>query len=150
MSRKLYSAFAGAILALVLATSAHARAVPETFVEQALCVHSGWHWTAHRVKRQRPEYVLWGHGYWRLDDVPDRLAGGSGEGSWTGTVGNLYGGGMSFMVGTWNSAGAPYVSSTSQIAAMPVKEQIKHAYVVVSRDHSWSEWPSTARACGYL
>jgi hypothetical protein len=151
LSRKLYSAALVLLLALVSATSAHAKnRVPSWFVEQALCVHSGWHYTSHRIRGAAPGYVLWGHGYWRTVDVPDYVAGGSGEGSWSGVVGGLYGGGLSFMVGTWNAAGAPFVGSTSDIAAMPPSVQIEHAYRVVHRDHSWAEWPQTARACGYL
>jgi hypothetical protein len=96
--------------------------------------------------------VLWKHGYWRTWDVPDSLAGGSGEGGWS-TV-NSYGGGLQFTLGTWNmaaraSAGmVPYASSGATIAALPARVQILAAFFVVSRRGSWADWPQTSRACG--
>jgi hypothetical protein len=95
-------AAAAAALILVLPSRAGGSVPPPWFVEQALCVHSGWHYTSHRVRGRRPEYVLFGHGFWRTWDVPDSIAGGSGEGGWS-TV-NGYGGGMQFTLGTWNNA----------------------------------------------
>ena len=119
-------------------------------VSAALCVHSGWHFTSRRVRGVAPDYVLWHHGYWHTWHV----SSGSGEGSWTGTVGGLYGGGMSFEVGTWNTAAGyshgriPRVRSTSDIAAQPPRVQIQAALYVVAHDGDWREWPNTARACG--
>lgn len=126
-------------------------------MEQALCVHSGWHYTSHRPGRSgklrvRPEYVLWGHGYWRTWDVPDSIAGGSGEGGW-GTV-NSYGGGMQFTLGTWNNAArwsggtVPYATSNSAVAKQPPRVQILAAYYAVRHRGNWDDWPNTARACG--
>jgi len=119
------------------------------FVEGALCVHSGWHYTSHRQHGQ-PEYVLWGRGYWRTSKTWS-----NGEGSWTGTVGNLYGGGMSFMVGTYNRAAGlsrgavAFVASTSGIAARSPAEQLLATWMIVQQDGgSWREWPQTSRACG--
>lgn len=118
-------------------------------------MHSGWHWTSHRPRRgARPDYVLWRHGFWRTSDVPDSIAGGSGEGGWS-TV-NGYGGGMQFVVGTWNRAAAlsggrvPFASSQSSIAAQPPGVQILAAWFIVRQDGwSWREWPQTSRACGW-
>lgn len=91
--------------------------------------------------------MLWGRGYWRTWDVPDSMAGGSGEGPWA--IVNGYGGGMQFTLGTWNRAGAPYARSTSDIASASPEEQIRRAYVIVIGDGgSWREWPRTSRACG--
>lgn len=127
---------------------------PPSFVESALCVHAGWHYTSHRVRGVKPEYVLWGHGYWRTWDVPDRESGGSGEGAWTATSNPSYGGGMSFMVGTWNRAahrarGVPVVASTYAIAQQPPRVQLLATFAIVTQDRgSWSEWPQTSWACG--
>jgi hypothetical protein len=149
-----------AVCYLLAAPVARARTAPThpspSFVEGALCVHSGWHYTRHRPHRgARPDYWLWGHGFWRTSDVPDYLAGGSGEGGWTGVVGSLYGGGMSFMVGTYNRAAGlthgtvAYVSSTYGIAARPPREQLLATWLIVQQDGgSWGEWPQTSRACG--
>lgn len=145
----------GACLALLAPTarSGTRTAPPTWFVEQALCVHSGWHYTSHRIRGRAPEYVLWQHGYWRTWDVPDSIAGGSGEGGWR-TV-NGYGGGLQFTLGTWNraaamSAGAvPFAMSQSSIAAQPPATQIYAAFLIVRQDGwSWREWPNTSRACG--
>ena len=140
-----------ALLAAGVAHKARAQGwyVPAWFVDEALCVHSGWHYThARPAHGGAPEYVLWGHGYWRTWDVPDVEAGGSGEGPWNGVVGSLYGGGMSFTVGTWQRAGG-YARSTYDIARASVAEQIYRAYrIVVGQDgRSWREWPQTSRAC---
>lgn len=128
---------------------------PPSFVAQALCVHSGWHWTTSRPRRRaRPEYHLFGHWWWRTWDVPDSWAGGSGEASWDEV--NSYGGGMQFTLGTWNRAAGlsrgavPYASSNSAIARMPVATQIYASWLIVMQDGSWREWPNTARACGLL
>jgi hypothetical protein len=129
---------------------------PAWFVSQALCVHSGWHWRPARTRaeRRRGEYWLSGKVFIRLDDVPDGIAGGSGEAAWNEV--NSYGGGMQFTIGTWNRAAGlsrgavPYASATSAIATMPARVQIFAAYLIVRSDGgSWREWPQTSRACGY-
>ena len=127
--------------------------VPSTFVVQALCVHAGRHYTAHRYPGARLQYVLYGRGYYlahqNYDDMPHGRAGNDGEGAWNATADPSYGGGLSFMVGTWNSAGGS-VRSTYDIARATPSEQIYRAYVVWKRDGgSWREWPQTSRACGY-
>lgn len=116
-------------------------------------MHSGWHWTHNRIRGRSPEYVLFGHGYWRTWDVPDSISGGSGEGTWN--VVNGYGGGMQFLLGTWNRAAGlshglvPYVSSQSGIAMQSPATQILAAWFIVQQDSgSWREWPNTSRACG--
>ena len=128
-------------------------APPTGFVADALCVHSGWHYTSRRPHRgSRPEYVLWHHGYWRTWDVPDTIAGGSGEGGWS-TV-NSYGGGMQFTLGTWNNAArwsaglVPYAGSNAAIAGQPAAVQILAAFFAVRHRGDWGDWPNTARACG--
>jgi len=127
-----------------------ARYPAPAFVEGALCVHSGWHYTSHRPSRSsRPEYVLWGHGYWRTWKTY-----GNGEGAWSGVVGSLYGGGMSFTVGTWNEAAGysggsvPRAGSTYSIASQPPRVQLLATWLIVLRRPSWSDWPQTSRACG--
>ena len=126
---------------------------PARFVDAALCVHSGWHYTSRRpIPPRDPDYLLFGHGFWRTWDVPDRIAGGSGEGGW-GEVDGSYGGGLQFTLGTYNRAAAlsrrmvPFAASTSAIAAQSPAVQILAAYLIVSEDRSWREWPQTSRAC---
>lgn len=146
----LVSALALALVS-VPAAAAHRAVPPPGFVLQALCVHSGW-WYAFRPLRpgQRPYASYWGHLYFRVRDVPDGVAGGSGEGRWHGTVGSLYGGGMSFMLGTWNRVGGPPARSVAEIASAPPPEQIRRAWLVWLQDgHSWREWPQTSAACGF-
>lgn len=98
--------------------------------------------------------MLWHHGYWKTWDVPDGLAGGSGEGSWT-NANSSYGGGLQFMLGTWNRAAdlsggvVPRAASHSGIATQRVETQIYAAWMIVAQDGgSWREWPNTSRACG--
>jgi hypothetical protein len=154
---------AAAILATNAASARNPWKVPVSFMEQALCVHSGWHYQAarnwperralHRRYGGQPEYWQGRVAFYRTTDVPDTWAGGSGEGGWPGVVGSLYGGGMSFMLGTWHRAGGKG-DSVADIAAASPFEQIFRAYVIVVRQRpghpSWGEWPQTARACGYL
>lgn len=114
--------------------------VPDSFMQAALCVHDGWWHQPH------PPFA-------RTGDVPDGIAGGSGEGSWDNISG--FGGGLQFLLGTWNRASAasggrvPSLGSLSEVAAQPPRVQVYAAYVIVSQDGgSWREWPQTARACG--
>lgn len=122
----------------------HVEAIPPTlFVEQALCIHSGWHYTARR-RHGAPEYVLWHHGYWRTWDVPNSERGGVGEGSWTASTGNGYFGGLQFLWSTWTRAGGTGDPSKASPA-----EQIYRAFVIWrSHGGSWSEWGDTRTACG--
>lgn len=92
--------------------------------------------------------MLWHHGYWRTWKTY-----GNGEAEWNKV--NSYGGGMQFVVSTWNRAVrlsgglVPYASSQSAIAAQPAGTQILAAFFIVRDDRwSWSEWPNTSRACG--
>lgn len=122
--------------------------VPPWFVPQALCVHSGWHYTSRRPsKHARPEYRVAGRWWWRSTDIPDSSQGGTGEGAWNATSDARYGGGMSFTIGTWQEAGG-HGSSTSSIAAASAEEQIYRAYVIVRKRGGWGDWPWTSRACG--
>lgn len=151
------------LFALVLTASANAQATPPapppgppvSAVLNELCVHAGWHYTSIRQAGRSPDYVLWGHGYWHTYDVPDYVAGGSGEGGWTATSNPSYGGGLSFMVGTWNRAAGlshgvvPYVSSTYGIAGQPPRVQLLAMWLIVQQDHGgYGEWPQTSVACG--
>lgn len=119
-------------------------------------MHSGWHWklATTRAERRHGDYWLWGHIYVRTWDVPDSIRGGSGEAAWN-TI-NGYGGGMQFLVGTWNRAAelshgmVPRVWSQSAIAAQRARVQIYAAWLIVRQDGgSWREWPQTSRACGW-
>lgn len=152
--------FAVFVAALICAAASAARssdqwAVPAWFVPQALCVHSGWHWSSHRpAPGARPEYGLAGRWWWRTTDIPNGQYGGAGEAAWNEV--NGYGGGMQMLLSTWNRAAdhsggrLPRLSSNGAIARMPVVAQIFASYViVVIVDHgSWHEWPLTSRACG--
>lgn len=97
--------------------------------------------------------MLWHHGFWRTWKLPYGI-GSEGEGSWTGVVGSLYGGGMSFTVGTWNTAAGrsrgsvSYAGSTSSIAGQPPAVQILAAWFIVSVRGNWLDWPQTSHACG--
>lgn len=130
-------------------------AVPAWFVPQALCVHSGWHWSSTRPHRGAPaEYRLAGRWWFRTWDVPDGYAGGSGEGAWTDVSGS-YGGGLQFTLGTYNRAAdlsggrLPRAGSNAAIAGLSVESQIFAAFLIVTQDGgSWREWPQTSRACG--
>ena len=158
------------LLVLILAQAAGARpkpprwAVPVSFMEAALCVHSGWHYKAARNWPERRalgrRYGL-GPGYWqgkvafyRTVDVPDGIRGGSGEGPWD-NVNSLYGGGLQFMLGTYNRAAGlakgklPYAASRADVSRLPAAAQIYAAYMIWRQDGgSWREWPETSRACG--
>lgn len=132
-------------LAITAASSAQSNHPPVSFVEQALCIHSGWHFTSHRLRGKPAEYVLWGHGYWRTWNVPDTTRGGSGEGSWTANTGNGYHGGFQFLTSTWQRAGGRGAAEQASPS-----EQIYRAWMIW-RSHrgSWSEWGWTKDACGY-
>ena len=155
------------LLLLTLAPLAAARrgpTVPVAFMEAALCVHSGWHYKAARNWPERralgrqygrgPDYWQGTVAFYRTVDVPDSRAGGSGEGAWN-NVNSLYGGGLQFMLGTWNRAVAlsggvlRYARSHADISRMSWAEQVYGAYMIVSQDGgSWREWPTTGPACG--
>jgi len=157
------------LLLLILAQAAAARPkpprwqVPVSFMEAALCVHSGWHYEAARTWPERRALGRrYGHGpdYWqgkvafyRTVDVPDSIRGGSGEGAWD-NVNGLYGGGLQFMLGTWNRAAGlargklRYARSRADISRMSWAEQVYGAFMIVTQDGgSWREWPLTSRAC---
>lgn len=112
-------------------------------------MHSGWTWSSRRPSpATRPEYRLAGRWWFRVSDVPNRIAGGAGEGAWNAVSDPRYGGGMSFTVGTWREAGG-VAPSTFAIARASVAEQIYRAFVIVRKRGTWlHDWPSTSRACG--
>lgn len=104
--------------------------VPDAFKAAALCVHDGW-W-----HEPRPPFR-------RTQNVPDGLAGGSGEADWANR--SDYRGGLQFAWSTWRRAGG-----VGDPADASPDEQIFRAWVIVVRQDggSWREWPQTARACG--
>lgn len=122
---------------------------------QALCVHSGWHYTLASTRRQRrhPDYAIDGRLYVRTWDVPDSVRGGAGEAGWDEV--NSYGGGMQFTLDTWNRAAdlshgvVPRLRSNAEIAGQRARTQIYAAWMIVRQDGSWREWPQTSRACGW-
>lgn len=69
----------------------------------------------------------------------------NGEGAWNDA--GYYGGGLQFLVSTWNSVGG-HARSTADIAAASPREQIYRAWLVVRRDGGWQEWGGTKTACG--
>ena len=166
--------FALALLALILAGSAQAHVAPATGSEthrlQVRIAHDRGVVAA--VDRQAREagsamYVEW-HVWltrqWHARDliraeaalaqltwqVPawfraQALCVHSYEGSWADT-GDPYWGGLQFADSTWARAGGSGHASDHS-----VNEQIYRAYVIYRQDGgSWSEWPNTAKMCGYL
>jgi hypothetical protein len=126
---------------------------PASFIPQALCVHSGWHWSSRRPSPgARPEYRLAGRWWFRTTDVPDAITGGSGEASWDEE--NSYGGGMQMLVSTYNVQAVPrshgrlpYARSVSDIARLSPAAQIFATWLIVHVS-GWGQWPYTSRACG--
>lgn len=127
--------------------SAASHAAPTAgWVDDALCVHSGWHYTHNRVRGHPPDYVLWGRGHWRTWDVPDDVSGGSGEGGWD-AANPPYGGGMQMDYTFQSSYGSEYVRALGGAGNWPVRVQIIVAYRGWLRQ-GWGAWPNTSRACG--
>lgn len=130
---------AGTLAKTVRAGVAHA--VPSWFVSDALCVHSGWHYTARRIRHLRPDYVLWGHGYWRAWKTY-----GNGEGPWD-AANEGYGGGMQMDATFQANYGSEFLAEYGPAGRWPVAVQILVAYrgwLV----QGWGAWPNTSRACG--
>lgn len=118
-----------------------AAAVPSWFVLDALCVHSGWHYSLHRPHRVRPEYVLFGHGYWRTWKTY-----GNGEGPWN-AANQGYGGGMQMDATFQANYGPEFLARYGPAGNWPVPVQLLVAYrgwLV----QGWGAWPNTSRACG--
>lgn len=116
--------------------------MPQWFVEGALCVHSGWHYTRHRPSHaSRPEYVLWGHGYWRTWKTY-----GNGEGSWD-AHNEGYGGGMQMDSTFQANYGPEFIAKWGPAGRWPVWAQLVAAWRGWQRQ-GWGAWPSTSRACG--
>lgn len=146
--RKLHSAVVAVVISAALATSAHANTThpPVWWITDALCVHSGWHYTSHRIKHVAPGYVLWGHGYWRTWDVPDNIKGGSGEGGWDADGG--YGGGGLQMDSVFQSKYGPeFLARWGSALRWPVWAQLVAGYRGW-KVQGWGAWPWTSRACG--
>jgi hypothetical protein len=119
--------------------------IPSSWIVGALCVHSGWHYTTTR-QHGRPEYVIDGVGYWRTWDVPNSIAGGSGEGGWDASNGR-YGGGMQMDRQFQSNYGPEYVASIGPAGRWPVAVQLLVAHRGWLRQ-GWGAWPNTSRACG--
>lgn len=133
---------AAAVAALTFSLSARAAGHPPVwFVEGALCVHSGWHYTHHRVKHRRPEYVLWRHGYWRTWKTY-----GNGEGRWD-AANPPYGGGLQMDGQFQANYGSEFLRRYGRAGRWPVAVQILVAYRGWLRQ-GWGAWPNTSRACG--
>ncbi len=116
--------------------------VPTWFVADALCVHSGWHYSL----AKRGEYVMFGHAFQRTDDVPDSIAGGTGEGSWD-EANYPYGGGLQMDGGFQSNYGSEFLTRYGAADRWPAAVQILVAYrgwLV----QGWGAWPNTSRACG--
>jgi hypothetical protein len=118
---------------------------PAWFVADALCVHSGWHYTARRMRGQRPAYVLWRHGYWRTWKLPYG-PGSNGEGSWD-AANYGYGGGMQMDAAFQGRYGSEFLARYGAAGRWPVAVQLLVAWrgwIV----QGWGAWPNTSRACG--
>ena len=132
---------------LILVTNAHAQASassspPSWFVADALCVHSGWHYTTSKpAPRRRPEYVLFRHAYWK-----SWWTGTWGEGPWD-AANYGYGGGLQMDAAFQAAYGSEFLAKYGPAGRWPVWVQILVAYrgwLV----QGWGAWPNTSRACG--
>lgn len=135
---------AAAFLAVLMLYAPVARSgtrPPVRWLEGALCVHSGWKYTAHRVRGQRPDYVLWHRGYWRTWKTA-----GNGEGPWD-AHNYGYGGGMQ-MDGAFQARyGSEFLATLGPAGRWSVSVQLLVAWrgwLV----QGWGAWPNTSRACG--
>lgn len=153
---------AGLALALPASSPARAPSLPPSispspqFVADALCVHAGRTFTPGWVRGSPAVYALFGRVYrLRHPDYDDVVSGPApnGEANWSDA--GSFGGGMQFMVGTWNRAAdlsggiLPHVRYTAEIGNRPVWEQVLAAWLIVRQDGgSWGEWPNTSRSCG--
>jgi hypothetical protein len=116
--------------------------VPASFYPQALCVHDGWHYR--RVwKRWRIRHATYRFGPYAF--VRTWKTWSNGEGGWDDA--GYYGGGLQFLVSTWNRAGG-HARSTADIARATPREQIYRSWRIVQMDGSWREWGNTRVACG--
>jgi hypothetical protein len=116
------------------------RAIPRTFVRDALCVHSGWRYSIVQLGHVRPGDVYLAHGWYR----PVARVASHGEDRWHSDFASGFGGGLEWTLGTWREAGG--VGSPSD--ARPA-EEVFRARVIVLRRGTWlHDWPNTARACG--
>lgn len=115
---------------------------PRWFVADALCVHSGWHYTSSRVAHERPEYVLWHHGYWRTYKTPY----GNGEAVWT-AANPPYGGGMQMDSVFQSNYGPEFLRAYGAAGRWPVSAQLLAAWRGWLKQ-GWGAWPNTSRACG--
>jgi hypothetical protein len=120
------------------------RAIPRSFVAAALCVHSGWRYRPVQLGHVRRGDVYLAHAWYRpVYDVPDSIAGGSGEDRWHS--GGAFYGGLEWTLGTWREAGG----SGSPASARPAEEVYRALVIVRRRGGTWRhDWPLTSRACG--
>lgn len=105
-----------------------------------MCVHSGWHYSGHR-QAGRPDYVLWGRGYWRTWRAP-----GNGEAGWD-AANYGYGGGLQMDSTFQAKYGAEFVGRYGPAGRWPVSVQMLvgwRGWLV----QGWGAWPNTSRACG--
>jgi hypothetical protein len=113
---------------------------PVSFVEAMLCVHSGWHYTAHR-QGGPPGYVLWGHGYWRTWKTY-----GNGEAGWDASNYG-YGGGLQMDSTFQRTYGPEFLARYGPAGRWPVAVQMLVGWRGWLRQ-GWGAWPTTSRACG--
>lgn len=133
--------FTAYLLLIVVAAARAARVVPPTWwIEGALCVHSGWHYT-HIRQRGPAEYVLWGHGYWRTWKTYS-----NGEGTWD-AHNYGYGGGMQMDSTFQSNYGSEYLATYGPAGHWSVSVQLIVAYRGWLRQ-GWGAWPNTSKACG--
>ena len=125
-------------LALTAVSCAHAQP-PAWWVADALCVHDGWHYES--AGHGRPDYFLFGHGYWRSWKTSS-----NGEGTWDASDYG-YGGGLQMDQAFQSKYGREYVSRYGDAGNWPPAVQIAVAYRGWLRQ-GWGAWPNTSRACG--
>lgn len=135
-----------AAIAAVLAATPVARSgtsvPPSWWVADALCVHSGWHYTDRRPRPSKPvEYVLWGHGYWRTSKTWS-----NGEGVWT-AANEGYGGGLQMDATFQLNYGPEFLRQYGPAGRWPISVQLQVAYRGW-QVQGWGAWPNTSRACG--
>lgn len=123
------------------ARSQPATTPPSWFVADALCVHSGWHYSTSWQHGRRAEYALFGHVYWRTWKTWS-----NGEGPWD-AANYGYGGGLQMDAMFQRSYGPEFLARYGPAGRWPVSVQILVAYRGWLRQ-GWGAWPDTSRACG--
>ena len=113
---------------------------PASFVQDALCVHSGYLYSTHWQPGSHLDYVLFGHRYWR---TPTRY--GWGEAAWDAHNAG-YGGGMQMDATFQQAYGPEFLQRYGPAGRWPAAVQILVAYRGWLKQ-GWGAWPNTSRAC---